>query len=143
MKKLIVNLSFLFSFILLTVFSFAQNSELLAVAEAPVFADVSSENVVVTNVDASIEEVRNKLSGNLEVPDYLEGVYNSNVKVIASFLLNKNGELENIHISKKSDKSFGKILKKELEKIDNITPIKENGIVVEKYINLPVVFEVL
>ena len=142
MKKLIVNLSLVFSFILIAVFSFGQNNELLAIAETPVNTGVSNKNAVITNADVSLNEINEQLKNNLEVPDYLLGLYNTDVMVVASFLINKNGELENIHISRKSDKAYGKLLKKELGEINKVTPIKENGVVVEKYVNLPVVFKV-
>ncbi len=145
MKKINLNSIFVFSFLFISAISFSQNDGVIAYAEkTTIYNDgliKPSNATAITNLNDVLKEVQNYLSNNVKAPEIL-GFYNTDVKVLTSFKITETGDIKNISISRKSDKALGKAVVKELNKLSKITPVKEDGVAVEKYISVPVVFEV-
>ena len=143
MKKSILNPVFSLCFSLIAVFAFSQNNDVAYTEVAVPAKSVLSKDIPVfsTNLNDVLKEVENYLDNNVKAPEIL-GFYNSDQVVLASFDITENGEIENISISRKSDKLLGEVVKKELDKLTKITPIKEDGKAVRKYVSVPVVFKV-
>lgn len=144
MKKSIQNFLLSFSFLFFTVVSFGQVIEGIAMVTdhvPPVYEIETSPSPVITNVQQPLDEVREYLKANVEIPDYLLDVYNNDITVFASFFINTAGEIEGVSISRKSDAMLGRIVKANLEALKSVTPVVENGKIIEQYVSIPVVFQ--
>ncbi len=140
MKKL--NLILVFA--MTTVFAFSQSTDITYVDVTNSSKKVSPINKQPfhTNAKVVLNEISISLHENIAMPAICQEFYNDDVTVIAAFTVTQNGHLENIIVGNGEHKILEREIEKELNKLDRVSPVLENGMPVKRNFKLPVVFKI-
>jgi len=142
MKQTIKNLALLLVLSITTQVSFAQNTSTTLLSYND--GKSNTEKIIKsTNVQDVASEIGQYIAKKIDFDSPKFEYFNQDVKVMASFTVDKEGNVKKVSIRENHPAyaHFGKEVKTYLESITDVTPIVENGKVVQKIINMPIIYK--
>ena len=142
MKKisLLLSLAFLLASLSTHLMAQTENSVWASLGTNP--REVSTITTTkVSNEKEVLLQITEYLKKSLRIPVELSNYYNGSIKVTASFLISKNGTLENICVTENCKDPLISVVIHQLTKLAQVSPVVENGVAVSRSYFIPILLK--